>query len=131
MIFGVSSDMAVKKRPSPFTVIFAGAWWRLFGSRRAAETLLKAMSDDDEQNRMLAGMWLLKAPRRCCELIASKVSAGELSAPIIRLLPDIGSAQAREMLDEIASGAPSEISDTARQCIELMNRTDALEEDGA
>ena len=76
MIFGASSDMARKQRRSPFRIILAGISWRLFGSRRAAETLLEAMSGDDEQNRMLAGMWLLKKPARCCDLISSKFDAG-------------------------------------------------------
>lgn len=88
------------------------------------------MAGDDEQNRMLAGMSLLKAGRRSFDLIEQKLQTGEVSAPIIRLLPDIGGADARATLDKIAEGAPGEMSDTARQCIELMNRMDALEQDG-
>ena len=122
--------MAVKQRQSPFRIILAGIWWRLFGSHRAAERLLEAMSGDDEQNRMLAGMWLLKKPARCCDLISSKFDAGELSAPLIRLLPDIGSAQAREILDGVASSPAGELRDTARQCIDLLSRMDAPEQDG-
>ena len=116
---------------SPIRVFVAGTSWRLFGSRRAGQILLNAMASDDEQNRMLAGMSLVKAGRRSFELIEKKLQTGEVSAPIIRLLPDIGGPEARVALDKIAGGAPGEMSDTARQCIELMNRMDTLEQDGA
>jgi len=116
---------------SPIRVIVAGTSWRLFGSRRAGETLLDVMASDDEQNRMLAGMSLVKAGRRSFDLIEKKLQKGEVPAPIIRLLPDIGGPDVRATLDKIADGAPGEMSDTARQCLELMNRIDALEQDGA
>lgn len=112
---------------SSIKVLLAGTSWRLFGSRRAAETLLQAMSGDDEQNRMLAGMSLVKAGQRSFDLIEKKVAAGEASAPVIRLLPDIGGPKARAMLDKIAHGEPGEMSDTARECIDLLDRIDALE----
>jgi len=103
----------------------------LFGSRRAGQTLLDAMASDDEQSRVLAGMSLVKAGRRSFDLIEKKLQTGEVSAPIIRLLPDIGGPEARATLDKIAGGAHGEMSDTAQQCIELMNKLDALEQDGA
>lgn len=125
MDFGGSCRIAVTRRLSPIRVFFAGKSWRLFGSRRSAETLLQAMSGDDEQNRMLAGISLLKAGRRSLDLIEEKAEAGEVSAPIIRLLPDIGGARAREVLDRIASRPRDEMSDTARQCLASMQRIDA------
>ena len=89
------------------------------------------MAGDDEQNRMLACMSLVKAGQRSFDLIEKKLQTGHVSAPIIRLLPDIGGPEARAMLDKIAGGASGEMSDTAWQCIELMKMMDAAEEDGA
>ena len=124
---GATSSVAVKQHISPVRVIIAGSSWRLFGSRRAAETLLRAMSGDNEQNRMLAGM----AGRRSFELIEKKIAAGQASARVIRLLPDIGGAKARAVLSEIADGEPGEIRDAARECISLLDRIDALDEKGS
>jgi radical SAM superfamily enzyme with C-terminal helix-hairpin-helix motif len=89
------------------------------------------MSSDNEQNRMLAGMSLVKAGRRSFELIEKKIAAGQASAPVIRLLPDIGGEKARAVLSEIADGEPGEIRDAARECISLLDRIDALDEKGS
>jgi radical SAM superfamily enzyme with C-terminal helix-hairpin-helix motif len=105
----------------------AGASWRLFGSRRAVEILLRAMSGDDEQNRMLAGMSLVKAGQRSFELIEKMISAGQASAPVVRLLPDIDGPRARGVLEKIANGSQSELQETARECVNLLDRIDALE----
>ncbi|MGB5490238.1 MAG: hypothetical protein WBM76_05360, partial [Woeseiaceae bacterium] len=66
---GTSSSRANERRLSPFRVIAAGTSWRLFGSRRAGEILLQAVSGGDEQNRMLAGMSLVKGGQRSFDLI--------------------------------------------------------------
>jgi len=121
MAFGTSSSI------SPFRVMAAGTSWRLFGSRRAAETLLQAMSADDEQNQMLAGMSLVKAGQRSFDLIQNRIEAGQASAHIVRLLPDIDTKRARPVLEKIVRGEPGEMSDTARECIELLDRIDRME----
>jgi radical SAM superfamily enzyme with C-terminal helix-hairpin-helix motif len=105
----------------------AGTSWRLFGSRRAAETLLAAMSADDEQSQMLAGMSLVKAGQRSFDLIQDRIEAGQASAHIVRLLPDIDRERARPVLEKVVRGAPGEMTDAARECIELLDRIDKLE----
>lgn len=119
----------MKQRISPLRIIAAGTSWRMFGSRRAAETLLQAMSAEDEQSRMLAGMSLVKAGQRSFDLIEEKVEAGEASASVIRLLPDIGGEDARAVLDRIAAGKPGELKEAAEECIDLLDRMEALAAD--
>ena len=128
---GTSSNEAHKRRLSPFRVIAAGTSWRLFGSQRAAETLLQAASSDDEQNRMLAGMSLVKGGQRSFDLIENQLAAGKASAPLLRLLPDIDAVRAREVLDKAVQGEPGEIAETARECIDLLDRIDELEKDAS
>lgn len=111
---------------SSIKVLWAGASWRLFGSERAAETLLNAVSGDDEQNRMLAGMSLVKAGQRSFNLIEEKVRAGKATAPVIRLLPDIGGEKARSVLENVARGEPGENCRAANESIELLDRIKAL-----
>ncbi|MDH3578487.1 MAG: hypothetical protein OEO71_11815 [Gammaproteobacteria bacterium] len=119
----------MNQRISPFRIMAAGASWRMFGSRRAAETLLRAMSVDDEQSRMLAGMSLVKAGQRSFDLIEEKVEAGEAPAAVIRLLPDIDGKKARAVLDRIAARESGEMRVAAKECIDLLDRMDALEPD--
>ena len=98
--------------------------WRMFGTRHAAETLFQAMSGDDEQNRMLAGMSLVKAGKRSFDFIEEKIAIGEASPPVIRLLPDIDGPRTRAVLSQFAVDASGEMADTARQCIDLLDRID-------
>lgn len=101
----------------------------MFGSRRAAETLLQAMSTEDEQSRMLAGISLVKAGQRSFDLIEEKVEARQAPASLIRLLPDIGGPHARAVLNRIAAGEAGELKEAAEECIDLLDRMDALEPD--
>ncbi len=110
-------------------LLIAGARWRLFGSRRAGEQLLEAMNGDDEQQRMIAGMSLVKAGQRSLALIESKFDAGEASVPIIRLLPDIGGESARDVLERIGASASGDLQKAAGECIDLLDRVAELDEE--
>ena len=111
---------------SSIKVLMAGASWRLFGSRHAGEILLQALSSDDEQNRMLAGMSLVKAGERSLRLIEKKLNDEKGSVPLIRLLPDIGGEDARDLLETIAARNSGDIAAAATECIDLLDRIKAL-----
>ena len=104
----------------------AGASWRIFGSRRAGEILLQALSGDDEQNRMLAGMSLVKAGQRSLRLIENEINDKKGSVPLIRLLPDIGGEDARDLLEIIAARDSGDMAEAATECIDLLDRVKAL-----
>ena len=125
--FGTSCDGPMKKEMSAGRVIAAGFSWRLFGSRRAGATLLQAMSGNDEQNRMLAGMSLVKAGQRSLRLIDKKINDEKGSVPLIRLLPDIGGEEARKLLEVIAARKTGDMADAATECIDLLDRMRKLE----
>ena len=111
---------------SSLKVLMAGASWRLLGSERAAHTLLEAMSGDDEQNRMLAGMSLVRAGKRSFALIADRIAVGDATPELVRLLPDIGGEQARPILDGLAENASGELQQAAAECIDLLDRIQKL-----
>lgn len=113
---------------TPATVIAAGIGWRVFGSRRSGATLLQAFAGDDEQNRMLAGISLVRAGQRSIDLVREKLDSGEATPAILRLLPDIDPEQARELLDGLTSG-DDEVAATARECIGLLDRMAACNGD--
>ena len=111
---------------SSFRVLAAGASWRLFGSARSGERLLAAMAGDDEQNRMLAGISLVKAGQRSLDLIKKKIADGEATAPAIRLLPDIAGERSRGLLEQVAAGKPGVEADAATESLELLDRIKKL-----
>ncbi|MBT8086819.1 MAG: hypothetical protein KJO46_02235 [Gammaproteobacteria bacterium] len=112
---------------SSLQILTAGVTWRLFGSRRAADVLLEAMNGDDEQQRMLAGMSLVKAGDRSFDLITERALSGDASAPAIRLLPDIGGERSRRILSRLAAGESGDIADAANECIDLLDRVEELD----
>ncbi len=114
----------MKRKPSAARLLFAGVMWRAFGTRRSGEILIRAMSGGDEQNRMLAGMALVKAGERSVDLIESKVASGESTPSVIRLLPDLGGPRARPLLERIASEGASDQSRVARGCLDQLDRMD-------
>ena len=102
--------------------------WRVFGTRQSAETLLDAMSGTSEQNRMLAGMSLVKGGQRSFDFIEQKVAAGDATSPVIRLLTDIDASAARDVLNRVAD-SQGELAETARECIDTLDRIEAFEEE--
>jgi hypothetical protein len=113
---------------TPARVLAAGLMWRLFGTRRSAETLFDAMSGESEQNRMLAGISLVKGGRRSFDFIEQKVEAGDATPPVIRLLSDIDASAARDVLNRVAD-SQSELAETARQCIDTLDRIEAFDKE--
>jgi radical SAM superfamily enzyme with C-terminal helix-hairpin-helix motif len=107
-------------------ILAAGAAWRLFGSRRAASLLLDAVAGESEQDRMLAGMSLVKAGNRSLELIEHRVRRGDAPPPVIRLLPDLGGERSRDLLSFVVENETGERADTARECIDLLDRMRAI-----
>ena len=110
-------------------LIRAGFAWRTFGSSGAGATLLDAMAGDDEQERMLAGMSLVKAGDRSLDLISSAYASGNATPQLIRLVADIGGPRARPMLTEMAA-EPGPLADTASDSLDLLDRIDSLDERG-
>ena len=110
-------------------LIRAGLSWRAFGSSGAGATLLDAMAADDEQERMLAGMSLVKAGERSLELIQEAYASGNATPQMVRLIADIGGPRARPMLAEKAS-VSGPLTDAAEDGLDLLDRIDRLDEPG-
>ena len=110
---------------TPVRVIAAGLMWRLFGTRWSGETLLDAMSGENEQNRMLAGISLVRAGNRSFDLVEEKIARGEVTESALRLLPDIDEGRAKKLLDSVVA-SEGELSGTARECLDTLDRIEAF-----
>jgi hypothetical protein len=104
----------------------AGLVWRAFGSSGAGATLLDAVAGDDEQNRMLAGMSLVKAGDRSLDLIEQAHASGNATPQMARLVADIGGPRARPMLAEMTA-EPGPLADAASDSLDLLDRIDDVE----
>ena len=108
-------------------VIRAGLAWRAFGSSGAGATLLEAMSGEDEQERMLAGMSLVKAGERSVDLIEGAHASQQATVPVVRLLADLGGPRSRTLLIEIAA-EQGPLAGAAADSLDLLDRIEALGE---
>ncbi|MGB5336882.1 MAG: hypothetical protein WBN07_14780 [Woeseiaceae bacterium] len=78
---------------------------------------------------MLAGMSLVKGGQRSFDLIEEQLASGKASAPLVQLLPDIDAGRARIVLQKIMQGEAGEMVETARQCVDLLDRIDEVHRD--
>ena len=114
---------------TPARVLVAGMFWRLFGTRRSGALLLDAFTTGSEQNRMLAGMSLVRAGDRSFDLIERKISEGDGEASLVRLLPDIDDQRSRPTLARLADGTDPEVAAVANQCLAAIERQDSVDQD--
>ncbi|MDJ0907197.1 MAG: hypothetical protein QNI96_14350 [Woeseiaceae bacterium] len=107
----------------------AGALWRTFGLAGSARTLLEAYLGDNEQNRMLAGMSLVRAGDRSFDLIEDEIEAGRAAPNVLRLLADIDHDRARAVITPLAKGE-GQLATAATDCLATLDRIEADEAQG-
>jgi hypothetical protein len=109
-------------------VIGAGVAFRSVGSEGAGYTLLDAFSGDDEQEKMLAGISLVKAGERTVDLVEKAWRAGRLTPEAVRLLADIGGSSSRALLTEISTGEDS-VAAAATELLQVLDQIESMEGD--
>ena len=109
-------------------MIGAGLAWRTVGSDSAGYALLEAFSGDDEQEKMLAGISLVKAGERSIGLIEKADQTGRLTPEVVRLLADIGGPRSRALLGDL-SGSAGPVGTAARESLQVLDQIEDLEAD--
>jgi hypothetical protein len=109
-------------------VIGAGLAFRTIGSERAGYTLLDAFTSDDEQEKMLAGISLVKAGERSIDLLDEARKTGRLTPEAVRLLADIGGSRSRALLDEI-SASEGPVAAAATESLQVLDQIESMEGD--
>lgn len=110
---------------SSLKVIGAGVAWRTVGSKTAGKELLEAFTSDDEQDRTLAGISLVKAGDRSIDLIEKASARGRLTPELVRLLADIGGPKSEALLSDLA-GRKGPVADAAAESLELLEQIEQL-----
>jgi len=109
-------------------VIGAGLAFRSAGTQGAGYKLLDAFAGDDEQEKMLAGISLVKAGERSVDLIEKAGETGRLTPGAVRLLADIGGPRSRALLTEL-SGQTGPVGAAATESLQVLDQIEALEDD--
>lgn len=109
-------------------LVGAGLAWRTAGPKSAGRLLLETTRSDDEQERMIAVISLVKAGDRTVDLLSDSYNRGSLQPEALRLLVDIGSEGAERLLGELATES-GDLGDTATQCLETLHRRSSYRDD--
>ncbi|MGH8941191.1 MAG: hypothetical protein ACRDWF_00080 [Acidimicrobiia bacterium] len=109
-------------------VIGAGLAFRSAGTDGSGYKLLDAFSGDDEQEKMLAGISLVKAGERSVDLIEKAGKTGRLTPEVVRLLADIGGPRSRALLTEL-SGETGPVAIAATESLQVLDQIEAMEDD--
>ncbi len=107
-------------------VLGAGISWRTLGLAGSGSRLLEAVGGADEQERVLAGIALVRAGERSVDLIESAIEAGSASPQAVRLMADIGSERARSVLSSVAA-SKGPLRSAANEALDLLDRIDQLD----
>ena len=105
----------------------AGASWRLAGVPTAGRALLSALATGAENEKTLAGMFLVQAGDRSVPLLTSAILDGESDRTLVDALAGIGSDQARDALVTIARGPRAAVAPPTREAaVEALRTLDAI-----
>ena len=95
------------------------ATWMLSGELPALDPALTALaSDDEEQVQTASGVLTQMGDALLPELQSRLAAQSPYSAPILRLLGDIGGQQALEMVRDACNSKQAEVAATAQQVID-------------
>jgi hypothetical protein len=104
----------------------AGASWRLAGVPTAGRALLTAATTGAENEKTLAGMFLVQAGDRSVPLLTSAVLAGGTDRTLVDALASIGSDQARAALVTVAGAQDGVAPRTREAAVEALHTLDAI-----
>ena len=105
----------------------AGASWRVAGVPTAGRALVTAAATGAENEKTLAGMFLVQAGDRSVPLLTAAILAGETDRTLVDALAGIGSDQAREALVSIARGTHATVAPPTRAAAaEALSTLDAI-----
>ncbi len=94
--------------------------WRATGSARAGAVVANALASADETNRTAAGVLLVRAAARSLPLLRGNLKRGVAVALSLRLLGDIGAAEAVRDIESFAGSSDPAIARAAADALRAL-----------
>jgi hypothetical protein len=96
--------------------------WRATGWAVAGRTLIATLGSSDANNRMIAGMFLVKGGRLALPLVADALESGRGLPLILNVAGDLGHTELAPLVERY-TGAPDErIAQQAAVSLKLLRR---------
>ena len=94
----------------------AGAAWRL-GIRAAGRVLASGLSSADENNRLVAGMLLVRGGKRAIPLLTEELRSPRNLPLLLRVMGDVAPDTFRDTLERYSRDADPKVSRAAKDAL--------------
>jgi HEAT repeat protein len=94
--------------------------WRATGSARAGAVLANALASTDETSRTAAGVLLVRSSTRALPLLRENLKQGVAVALTLRLLGDIGSAEAVADIEPFTGSSDPAVARAAADALKML-----------
>lgn len=96
------------------------ALWRGLHLKSAGRVLVNALDADDEDLRVLAGMFLVRAGRRAVPLLGETLAQRRHLPLVVQIIADVGATEFEPELDRLAEDPDPRIAQAARDALRQL-----------
>ncbi len=95
--------------------------WRATGALSAGRVLIAGLESSDENNRLIAGMLLVRGGEKAIPLFRESLDKGAPSPLLLRVIGDSGAIEFRDDLARYAESPDPQLARAAADALRLMN----------
>jgi HEAT repeat protein len=96
------------------------AIWRVTGARAAGRFLVRSLGSDDENVRVIAGMFLVRAGKRAEPLLEEALRRRENLPMVLSILGDIGNEKFESNLRQFTSDRDPRVAQAAQNALRVL-----------
>ena len=96
--------------------------WRATGWAGAGRTLIGALGSSDANNRMIAGMFLVKGGRLALPLVAEALEKGRGLPLILNVAGDLGHTELAPLVERYTRAPDTRVAQQAAVSLKLLRR---------
>lgn len=94
--------------------------WRGLRMKPAGRALVNALGDNDEDLRVMAGMFLVRSGSRSAPLLGEALTARRNLPIVLQIVADIGAKEFEPQLKSFAQDSDPKISEAARSALKQL-----------
>jgi len=99
----------------------ANAAWRTLGLAPAGRAVVDGLASTDENNRTIAGMFLVQAGRRAVPLVRRELERPRNLPLLLRVIGDLGAREFLPVLQRYSSADDRAVAQAARDALEALS----------
>jgi hypothetical protein len=103
-------------------LLAAEALWKGARVRPAGRVLLRSLSSTNENERTMAGMWLVKGGRSSLPLLREAIARRHALPMVLLIAADIGAGEMRPEIQAFAEDADPAVARAARDALRTLDR---------